>query len=185
MNIFHYLFDKLYPLIRFIYERLQGHRWFDQIDDQLWLGGAPTYKRDYAFILENKIDAVVNVRAERQNDLDFFDQHGIVHLQLKVYDVMLPDYALLDLGANWIDEQVQKGRTVLVHCAKGRGRSTTLLAAYLMKYRGMSYMQAKAMMFSKRPLTKLTVRNERHLLNWMAHRPDQISPATSPADPLT
>jgi atypical dual specificity phosphatase len=185
MNFFHYLFDKLYPLIRFVYEKLQGHRWFDQIDSQLWLGGAPTYKRDYAFLIDHGIDAVVNIRAEREDDLAFYDQHGIFHLQLKVYDVLLPDYEILDLGADWIAEQVQEGRTVLVHCAKGRGRSTTLLAAYLMKYKGYAYPEAKALMLNKRPLTKLTKRNEQHLLNWMAHRPESTSPTIVPPDPLT
>jgi len=82
-------------------------------------------------------------------------------------------------------EQVQEGRTVLVHCAKGRGRSTTLLAAYLMKYKGYAYPEAKALMLNKRPLTKLTKRNEQHLLNWMAHRPESTSPTIVPPDPLT
>lgn len=175
MNPFHWLFDKLYPLIRFTYEKIGRNRWFDKITDNLWLGGAPTYERDYDFLLANGITAVVNIRAEREDDILYYKEKDIQHLQLKVYDVMLPDFEILDQGIAWIEHQVQDGRTVLVHCAKGRGRSATLLAAYLMHFHGMSFEEANELMLSKRKLTKLTGRNKRHLQAWLDGRPEKVS----------
>lgn len=176
MNPLHWTFDKFYRPIRFVYERVQGHQWFDQIEPQLWLGGAPTYERDHAFLLENNIDAVVNIRAEREDDLAFYEKHDIAHVQYKVLDVIVPPPEILTEGSAWIDEQIRKGRTVLVHCAKGRGRSTTLMAAYLMRYRGYSFDEARNLMYSKRKLTKLEERNQRALERWYKELQDSADP---------
>lgn len=168
MNLFHTLFDKLFPLIRFVYEKVRGHDWFHEITPQLWLGGAPHYRRDYDFLLENGINAVVNIRAERQDDVALYQAHDISYLQLPVLDMTVPSTDVLTVGAAFIDEQVQEGRIVLVHCAKGRGRSATLLAAYLMKYAGMSFDEANDLLRRKRSLTKIENRHHRQLETWLA-----------------
>ncbi len=170
LKLWHRAFDKLYPVIRFVYEVVQGNAWFSQIADQLWLGGAPTYRRDYDFILTNRITAVVNIRAEREDETAFFDQHGITHVQYKVPDVSIPDGETITQAVNWIKEQVDDDRVVLIHCAKGRGRSATLVAAYLMQEEGMSFEEASVLMKSKRRLTKLEPKHKRALDEWLAEQ---------------
>lgn len=170
ISFFHRAFDKLYPLIRFTYERIMSQSWFSQITPQLWLGGAPTYRRDYDFILNHGITAVLNIRAERQDDTALYDRHGITHVQYRVPDVMVPDGVTITDAVAWIKQQVDDGRMVLVHCAKGRGRSATLLAAYLMRQEGMTFGQADTLLSSKRPLTKLESRHQRVLEAWLAEQ---------------
>lgn len=167
MNPIHWSFDKLYPAIRFVYERIQGHPWFQPIDTHLWMGGAPTYERDYDFLLENGINAVLDVRAEREDDLALFDLNGIDHMKLKVLDVMVPTPEMLDAGTEFMERHIQSGDSVLVHCAKGRGRSATMVAAYLMRYRGCSYEQARELMIERRPLVNLQSRHQRTLEAWI------------------
>ncbi|HSG14818.1 MAG TPA: dual specificity protein phosphatase [Anaerolineae bacterium] len=167
MNPIHWSFDKLYPSIRFVYERIQGHPWFQPIDSLIWMGGAPTYERDYDFILENGIKAVVDIRAEREDDLALYDRNGIDHLKLKVLDVMVPPPEMLDTGTEFMERHIQSGSSVLIHCAKGRGRSATLVAAYFMRYRGCSYDEARALLVQQRPLVNLQGRHQRALESWI------------------
>lgn len=167
MNPIHWLFDKFFPLIRFNYERIQGHRWFDQITPQLWLGGAPHYARDYKFLLDNGITAVLNIRAEREDDVHLYRQHDITYKQIKVLDVTVPSEEMIELGVEFVREQIEDGRNVLVHCAKGRGRSATILAAYLMKYEGLTVDEANQKMKAIRPLTKLEGRHRHRLTQWL------------------
>jgi protein-tyrosine phosphatase len=177
MNLFHRVFDKFYPAIRYVYENVNGHDWFDPITPNLWLGGAPTYARDYQFILDNGITAVLNIRSEREDDLAFYEAHDITHVQYKVPDVTVPDAKVITEAVGWIDQQIEDGRTVLVHCAKGRGRSATLVAAYLMQEQGLSFDEARELMVAKRPLTKLQGKHNRVLTSWwtdqQAQAPDQ------------
>jgi protein-tyrosine phosphatase len=136
----------------------------------LWLGGAPTYGRDYRELLRHGITAVVDMRAERHADPAFFEMHEIAHRQYHVPDVTVPDEDVLTDAVDWIEARIREGRVVLIHCAKGRGRSATVLAAYLMDTQGMTFDEVDDLLTMRRPLVKLQDRHRRVLESWIARR---------------
>ena len=111
---------------------------------------------------------MLDTRAERTSELAFYDAHGITHRQFLVPDVTVPDAGVLTEAVAWIEDQLADDRTVLIHCAKGRGRSATVLAAYLMKTEGMTFDAVRDLLQSKRALVKLEDRHRRVLESWVA-----------------
>ena len=177
LSPFHRAFNRLYPAIRFTYERVLGQAWFSMIEPRLWLGGAPTYRRDFEAIVTLGITAVLDTRAERPSMNVFYNKHGIAHRRFPVPDVTVPDEKVLTEAVAWIEDQLADGRTLLIHCAKGRGRSATVLAAYLMKTEGMSFDAVRDLLRSKRGLVKLEDRHRRVLESWVAKAGGPAHPA--------
>ena len=175
----HRAFDRLYPVIRFTYEQLLSQAWFSLIEPKLWLGGAPSYQRDYEAIRRLEITAVLDTRAERVPDLGFYDAHGITHRKFPVPDVTVPDAGVLTEAVAWIDDQLADGRTVLIHCAKGRGRSATVLAAYLLRTEGKSFDAVRDLLRSRRALVKLEDRHRRVLESWIAASDIPVPPGAT------
>ena len=66
---------------------------------------------------------------------------------------------------------------MLIHCAKGRGRSATVLAAYLMKTDGMSFDAVRDLLRSRRELVQLEDRHRRVLESWVAKQGERADPA--------
>lgn len=176
MNPLHWAFDKLYPIIRWLHERVSGNPWFDRVRGRLWIGGAPSYGRDKQFLLDHDIGAVLDMRAERQGDRAFYAQHDIEYLRLPVLDMLMPPADVLDRGVDFVQRQLEAGRSVLVHCAKGRGRSAAIVTAYLMAHEGLSYQEAYELLKGQRPLITLEGRHRRALENWQAARANVPKP---------
>ena len=80
---------------------------------------------------------------------------------------------MLDDAVDWIEAQILDDRVVLIHCAKGRGRSATVLAAYLMDAQGMTFDEVDELLTMKRPLVKLQHRHREVLESWITQRNEE------------
>ncbi len=70
---------------------------------------------------------------------------------LPVVDGYAPSPNQFDLGTSVINQAVENGETAYVHCRNGHGRSPTMVAAYLVRYKNMSVEEAVEFIGKKRP----------------------------------
>lgn len=111
----------------------------------LWLGGDQAAASSQFFKAKG-IQAVLNCTPEVPH---YFSTRGVEYARISLGDSREEDdmdsmEKLLEFGAEWIHVHRDiYGKVVFVHCNQGISRSATCLAAYLIKYKGMSFQEVK------------------------------------------
>lgn len=112
----------------------------EPITPQLVVGGFID-RDDWRQLAAQGVSVVVSLQAERHDEDAFGEILPAGYLRLPTADHTPPTLAQLRMGAAFIDESIKAGKTVLVHCHAGIGRSTLMCACYLI-YTGMETMEA-------------------------------------------
>lgn len=121
------------------------------IIDAIWIGSCAD-SANRSFLKERDIEHIVCCAEE------FIHPPGFLYISNKVSQwcrIPIKDNSAdkstehhFREGAKQIDEWVEQGKNVLVHCYEGKSRSVAVVITYLMLYKGMSfdvaYLQVKA-----------------------------------------
>ena len=112
-------------------EHLQSSH-ITEIIDKIYIGSYDNAK-DKEELEKNNIKYVLNCASECNNI--FEDKIKYLKLEIKDQnDFPIQDY--FEKGANFINESLMNNDgKILVHCMQGKSRSTTILMAYLIKYK--------------------------------------------------
>jgi len=103
------------------------------------LGGlpGPAYMEwDFARLRRMGYSVVVSLECDRLNVFEIQDA-GFEHKRICVPDFTAPTLDQIDEFLAFVDAKLAERKKVLVHCFAGRGRTGTMLAAYLV-HTGMS-----------------------------------------------
>jgi atypical dual specificity phosphatase len=107
--------------------------------------------------LKNHVDTILDLTEGRPPPARWLRYFGGVYKKIPMKDHMLPSLTQICKAVDFISEQINHGRVVLVHCRGGLGRTGTVLACYLVKK---SHMTA-----------------EMAILQTRIRRPDSIEPS--------
>lgn len=151
--------------LRFVDQGLRKRRgsplWsLSRITPNLYVGGQQ-YIKGWSAMQDEGITAVLNMR-ESHHDDQAKGVAGEAHLHLPTRDNTPPSLDDLQRAADFIEEHVEQGGKVYVHCGLGVGRAPTAAAAYLIQS-GMGVDEALAKIKHVRPFVHLTPGQYRQL----------------------
>jgi atypical dual specificity phosphatase len=129
---------------------LHVRRWWDRIDPHVIVGAYP-FARDVPKMYEDGVRAVVNTCEEYEGPKAEYERLGIEQLRVPTTDFTAPRLEDVARAVEFVQQHVQAGETVYIHCKAGRARSATVAMCWLIKYRHLSPDQAQTLLLKSRP----------------------------------
>ena len=189
-SVRHFLRHQLHPEIKYLltiiafwpsvvinraycYLYPEKRRLYDRITPTVLLGSVPLH-RDIQTLQNEKVTKVINLCREFPGHVKLYKETNIKQLHLPVIDFSVPTAHQIETGVRFLHEHHvnQKNLTaVYVHCKAGRGRSTTIVLAYLLSIHNISPIEADAIIRRTRPhVSNKTQATE--ILEWISiYRP--------------
>lgn len=81
----------------------------------------------------------------------WLENSGLEYKNVPIKNHTAPSLTQLDGCVDYIESNIQNGRKTLVHCAAGKGRTGTVIAAYLCRQNNVSAQDAMRQVREKRP----------------------------------
>lgn len=129
---------------------LKVRNWWDPIDPRVLVGAYP-FVSDVQRLHQAGVRAVVNTCEEYRGPLIEYKRMGIEQFSIPTTDFTHPRLGDVQAAVEFIQQHVQRGDVVYIHCKAGRARSATVALCWLVKYREMTVEQAQLHLLHARP----------------------------------
>mmetsp|Transcript_10903 Transcript_10903/g.12357 ORF Transcript_10903/g.12357 Transcript_10903/m.12357 type:complete len:243 (+) Transcript_10903:33-761(+) len=129
---------------------------YHKIQDGIYIGRVPRTDEDASELKQKGIGAVLAVMEDWELCLDPMSwiAGDMSYKQLAVPDFCPPSMDQLAEGVQFLQEMIKEKRTVFVHCNGGKGRSVSVVLAYLMSTKAIDVEKALALVSAIRPVAK-------------------------------
>lgn len=121
---------------------------FSFIDDHVAGSARPTSKREVEWLRKRGVKAVLSL-TETPLETDWVE--GLVYKHLPMKDHSVPTLDQLREAVDFVISQSIAKQVVLVHCLAGKGRTGTVLAAYMCEELALPPHESISRLRSKRP----------------------------------
>jgi atypical dual specificity phosphatase len=121
------------------------------IKDKLAGSGMPMTYSQYLWVVAHGIKTIVTIREVPLPRQWFSDGNHVDYFHLRVEDYGAPSLEEMDNTVDYIQQHISYEKPVMVHCAAGRGRTGTILAAYIIKKENLTADQSIKKIRSIRP----------------------------------
>ena len=120
----------LVKLVRFLSPEARKLPDLSWITSGLCVSGT-LHRRHFKALREIGLRAIVDLREEDQDDEELLGTFDIRLLHLPTPDHCAPTQEQLAIGSEWVADQLANGRSTLIHCREGIGRSVILACCVL------------------------------------------------------
>ncbi len=117
-------------------------------EEKLAGSGMPTTFDEFHWIVNQGVKSIVTMT---ENSLPDEWVQSIDYLHVPTPDLTAPDMDRIESAVDFINEQINNGQPVMVHCAAGMGRAGTILACYFVKYKKLTAEKAIEKIRNDRP----------------------------------
>jgi atypical dual specificity phosphatase len=129
---------------------LKVRHWWDSVDEHCILGAVPL-SGDPQSLKDMGVTGVVNMCEEYSGPKSDYQRLGIEQLWLPTTDFQHPSREMVEQGAEFIQRHKQQGGKVYVHCKAGRARSATVVLWWLVRFGGLTPVDAQQKLLKARP----------------------------------